>query len=85
VRDTLLSYLLPLTRSEDSARATEGTEKRDNYFSFPRVAAMKKVSAPAGSILFIYTASVDMNINSLPLCLLLLLPCSVPLGLLQAG
>ena len=66
---------------EDSVEPQSLGEERVFIFSFLRVAAMKKdLSPPAGSMLFISTGSVDMNI-----ILLFLLPCSVAQGLLPSG
>jgi hypothetical protein len=55
-----------LSPSPRVARGAEPTEKREVIFSFLRVAVMKKGLPPqAGSLLFIYTGSVYMNIISL--------------------
>jgi hypothetical protein len=57
----------PLRRLRLSRRALE---KREFNLSFLRVAVIKKGPSPqAGSLLFIYTGSVDMNIRFSSSCL----------------
>ena len=68
---------------EDSLKSPRSLRKA-GIFSFLRVAVMKKDLPPLrGSLLFIYTGSVDMNIRFLPSALLSAGPAS--LGLRRPG
>ena len=70
-------YLSPTSKTPLEA---QGLGEERSYFFIALIRRNEKGSPPqAGSLLFIATGSVDMDISDL------LLPCSVSLGLLRPG